>query len=144
MTWRRDSTPLDTAASDECSLSCRSSGPVACAGGTTGRISPSRENFAQGGLELVQTIPELVTNADGAIDSAGRRHASNARRSERAAIRSRAASSSSSGVNHYPSFAKRPLDDGAPDCGSAFGFFGPQNHDIDRHPEPPEGPSKAD
>lgn len=33
-----------------------------------------RENFAQGGLELVQVIPELVTNADAAINAAGRSH----------------------------------------------------------------------
>src|SRR5207244_3817522 len=33
-----------------------------------------RENFAQGGLELVQMIPELVTNADAAIDASGRSH----------------------------------------------------------------------
>ena len=33
-----------------------------------------RENFAQGGLELVQMIPELVTNADAAIEAAGRSH----------------------------------------------------------------------
>ncbi|HUO70775.1 MAG TPA: hypothetical protein VMU39_08370 [Solirubrobacteraceae bacterium] len=26
-----------------------------------------RENFAQGGVDLVQIIPELVTNADAAI-----------------------------------------------------------------------------
>jgi hypothetical protein len=31
-----------------------------------------RENFAQGGVDLVQIIPELVTNADAAIASAGR------------------------------------------------------------------------
>ncbi len=30
-----------------------------------------RENFAQGGIDLVQIIPELVTNADAAIASAG-------------------------------------------------------------------------
>lgn len=33
-----------------------------------------RENFAQGGIELVQIIPELVTNADAAIAAAGRPH----------------------------------------------------------------------
>ena len=33
-----------------------------------------RENFAQGGLELVQMIPELVTNADAAIEASGRSH----------------------------------------------------------------------
>ncbi|MBA3421424.1 MAG: hypothetical protein H0U12_05950 [Thermoleophilaceae bacterium] len=32
-----------------------------------------RENFAQGGLDLVQIVPELVTNADAAIAAAGRR-----------------------------------------------------------------------
>ena len=32
-----------------------------------------RENFAQGGIDLVQIIPELVTNADAAIASSGRR-----------------------------------------------------------------------
>ena len=29
-----------------------------------------RENFAQGGVDLVQIIPELVTNADAAIAAA--------------------------------------------------------------------------
>src|SRR5215210_5537638 len=33
-----------------------------------------RENFAQGGLDLVQVVPELVTNADAAIAAAGRGH----------------------------------------------------------------------
>jgi hypothetical protein len=32
-----------------------------------------RENFAQGGIDLVQIIPELVTNADSAIAVAGSR-----------------------------------------------------------------------
>ncbi len=32
-----------------------------------------RENFAQGGIDLVQIVPELVTNADAAIAAAGRR-----------------------------------------------------------------------
>jgi hypothetical protein len=31
-----------------------------------------RENFAQGGIDLVQIVPELVTNADAAIASGGR------------------------------------------------------------------------
>ena len=31
-----------------------------------------RENFAQAGIDLSQIIPELVTNADAAIDAAGR------------------------------------------------------------------------
>jgi hypothetical protein len=31
-----------------------------------------RENFAQGGFDLVQVVPELVTNADAAIAAAGR------------------------------------------------------------------------
>lgn len=31
-----------------------------------------RENFAQGGIDLVQILPELVTNADAAIAAAGR------------------------------------------------------------------------
>ena len=31
-----------------------------------------RENFAQGGVDLVQVIPELVTNADAAISASGR------------------------------------------------------------------------
>jgi hypothetical protein len=31
-----------------------------------------RENFAQGGIDLVQIIPELVTNADSAVALAGR------------------------------------------------------------------------
>src|SRR6516165_9934043 len=30
-----------------------------------------RENFAQGGVDLVQIIPELVTNADAAIAASG-------------------------------------------------------------------------
>jgi hypothetical protein len=33
-----------------------------------------RENFAQGGIDLVQIIPELVTNADAAIAATGREH----------------------------------------------------------------------
>src|SRR4051812_23498757 len=33
-----------------------------------------RENFAQGGFELAQVLPELVTNADAAIAAAGRSH----------------------------------------------------------------------
>jgi hypothetical protein len=32
-----------------------------------------RENFAQAGIDLAQIVPELVTNADGAIAAAGRR-----------------------------------------------------------------------
>src|SRR5207244_10746177 len=32
-----------------------------------------RENFAQGGIDLVQIIPELVTNADAAVAASGRR-----------------------------------------------------------------------
>src|SRR4051794_39757120 len=31
-----------------------------------------RENFAQGGIDLIQIVPELVTNADAAIAAAGR------------------------------------------------------------------------
>ncbi|MGH2849998.1 MAG: hypothetical protein ACRDLP_05220, partial [Solirubrobacteraceae bacterium] len=31
-----------------------------------------RENFAQGGIDLVQIVPELVTNADAAIADSGR------------------------------------------------------------------------
>ena len=31
-----------------------------------------RENFAQGGIDLVQIIPELITNADAAIAASGR------------------------------------------------------------------------
>jgi hypothetical protein len=33
-----------------------------------------RENFAQGGIDLVQIIPELITNADAAIAASGRPH----------------------------------------------------------------------
>src|SRR3954467_2229015 len=33
-----------------------------------------RENFAQGGFDLAQVLPELVTNADAAIAAAGRSH----------------------------------------------------------------------
>jgi len=33
-----------------------------------------RENFAQGGIDLVQIVPELVTNADAAIAASGREH----------------------------------------------------------------------
>src|SRR4051794_9378943 len=33
-----------------------------------------REHFAQGGFDLVQVLPELVTNADAAIPAAGRAH----------------------------------------------------------------------
>jgi len=32
-----------------------------------------RENFAQGGIDLVQIVPELVTNADAAIAASGSR-----------------------------------------------------------------------
>src|SRR5437763_6285675 len=31
-----------------------------------------RENFAQGGIDLAQIIPELITNADAAIAASGR------------------------------------------------------------------------
>jgi hypothetical protein len=31
-----------------------------------------RENFAQGGIDLVQIVPELVTNADAAIAAGSR------------------------------------------------------------------------
>src|SRR3954452_987477 len=31
-----------------------------------------RENFAQGGIDLTQIVPELVTNADAAIAASGR------------------------------------------------------------------------
>ncbi len=31
-----------------------------------------RENFAQGGIDLVQIVPELATNADAAIAAAER------------------------------------------------------------------------
>src|SRR5436309_4189486 len=31
-----------------------------------------RENFAQGGFDLAQILPELVTNADAAIEASGR------------------------------------------------------------------------
>jgi hypothetical protein len=33
-----------------------------------------RENFAQGGFDLLQVVPELVTNANAAIAAAGRGH----------------------------------------------------------------------
>ncbi len=33
-----------------------------------------RENFAQGGIDLGQIVPEVVTNADAAIAAAGRPH----------------------------------------------------------------------
>ena len=33
-----------------------------------------RENFAQGGIDLIQIVPELVTNADAAIADGGRPH----------------------------------------------------------------------
>src|SRR5215207_6254245 len=36
------------------------------------RVRYFRENFAQGGIDLVQIVPELVTNADAAIAAAGR------------------------------------------------------------------------
>ncbi len=40
----------------------------------TGRVHARyvRENFAQGGIDLVQIIPEWVTNADAAIAASGR------------------------------------------------------------------------
>lgn len=39
-----------------------------------GSVSPRyfRENSAQAGLDLVQILPELITNADAAISAAGR------------------------------------------------------------------------
>src|SRR5205823_5076610 len=37
-----------------------------------GRGRYFRENFAQAGIDLVQIVPELVTNADAAIAAAGR------------------------------------------------------------------------
>jgi len=42
----------------------------------TGRVRARyfREIFAQGGLELVQVIPALVTNADAAIEASGHSH----------------------------------------------------------------------
>src|SRR4051812_50018153 len=33
-----------------------------------------RENFSQGGFDLVQVVPELVTNADAAVTAAARGH----------------------------------------------------------------------
>ena len=50
----------------------------------TGRVRGRyfRENFAQGGVDLVQIIPELVTNADAAISASGRRS-----RAHRAGVR---------------------------------------------------------
>jgi hypothetical protein len=37
-----------------------------------GRGRYFRENFAQGGIDLGQIIPELITNADAAIAASGR------------------------------------------------------------------------
>lgn len=52
------------------------SAPVDLSALRTGRVRGRyfRENFAQGGFELAQVIPELVTNADAAIDASGRSH----------------------------------------------------------------------
>src|SRR3954465_1302022 len=52
-------------------------GPVAARDPAAGRLGRARgryfrENFAQGGVDLVQIVPELVTNADAAIAAAGR------------------------------------------------------------------------
>ena len=44
--------------------------PTVRVGAVRGRYF--RENFAQGGIDLVQIVPELVTNADAAIAAAGR------------------------------------------------------------------------
>ncbi|MGH2908433.1 MAG: hypothetical protein ACRDK8_03960, partial [Solirubrobacteraceae bacterium] len=49
-----------------------STGPEVRIGRARGRYF--RENFAQGGVDLVQIIPELVTNADAAIAASGRQH----------------------------------------------------------------------
>ena len=46
------------------------SGSAVHVGAVRGRYY--RENFAQGGIDLVQIIPELVTNADAAIAASGR------------------------------------------------------------------------
>jgi hypothetical protein len=52
--------------------------PVAARDSSTVRVGRARgryfrENFAQGGVDLVQIVPELVTNADAAIAASGRR-----------------------------------------------------------------------
>src|SRR4051812_13466793 len=52
-------------------------GPVAARDPSAVRLGRARgryfrENFAQGGVDLVQVIPELVTNADAAIAASGR------------------------------------------------------------------------
>src|SRR3954465_13105443 len=52
-------------------------GPVAARDPSAVRLGRARgryfrENFAQGGVDLVQIIPELVTNADAAIAASGR------------------------------------------------------------------------
>jgi hypothetical protein len=52
-------------------------GPVAAFDRSAVRLGRARgryfrENFAQGGVDLVQVIPELVTNADAAIAASGR------------------------------------------------------------------------
>ena len=46
--------------------------PAVRVGAVRGRYF--RENFAQGGIDLVQIVPELVTNADAAIAAGGRGH----------------------------------------------------------------------
>lgn len=44
--------------------------PAVRVGAVRGRYF--RENFAQGGIDLVQIVPELITNADAAIAAGGR------------------------------------------------------------------------
>src|SRR5437764_4392139 len=51
--------------------------PLAAVGPSAVRVGRARgryfrENFAQGGVDLVQIIPELATNADAAIAASGR------------------------------------------------------------------------
>ena len=46
--------------------------PAVRVGAVRGRYF--RENFAQGGIDLVQIVPELITNADAAIAAGGRGH----------------------------------------------------------------------
>ncbi|MDP1848900.1 MAG: hypothetical protein Q8K79_14000 [Solirubrobacteraceae bacterium] len=46
--------------------------PAVRVGAVRGRYF--RENFAQGGIDLVQIVPELITNADAAITAGGRGH----------------------------------------------------------------------
>lgn len=70
--------------------------------------------------------------------------ASSARRSERAALNSRLASSDSSGVNERPPFAKRAIHHGFSDSCASISLLLTENDHIDRHAKPSEDAAEAD